>query len=353
MKRSGIIVILAVSVILLAFTGFYVRWNLASYDKTCFSCHEIKSSVGQWDLSAHGKLACKDCHGTALSSGFHSIKEKGKMVVSHATDNIPEKIRSSESQLLTMMVKCEQCHASEFANWKSSGHSATYAHIFLDEKHNKEEQLVTECIRCHGMFYEGNLDDLVKPHDTKGPWELVDPEIAENPTIPCMTCHKIHIRGSEKSIPDYANPKLTMFNKKKEAGSFALYTRQDNLHMKGENVVLGTIYDGERELLISDDPNQKLCLQCHAPNPLLQSGTHDDRTPSGVHEGLSCLACHDPHSNNPRNACVKCHPKFSHCGLNVELMNTSFLHPESPNNIHSVKCIDCHKDGIPEKANQP
>ena len=44
---------------------------------------------------------------------------------------------------------------------------------------------------------------------------------------------------------------------------------------------------------MSPDPRQALCYQCHAPLANTQVHSGDDRTPVGVHEGFSCLACHD------------------------------------------------------------
>ena len=39
-----------------------------------------------------------------------------------------------------------------------------------------------------------------------------------------------------------------------------------------------------------------------------QVGSGDDRTPMGVHEGLSCISCHDGHNENARASCKTCHP---------------------------------------------
>ena len=54
-------------------------------------------------------------------------------------------------------------------------------------------------------------------------------------------------------------------------------------------------------------------------------GSGDDRTPVGVHEGLSCLACHLKHGQQTRASCANCHPRLSNCGLDVEKMDTTFL----------------------------
>ncbi len=94
---------------------------------------------------------------------------------------------------------------------------------------------------------------------------------------------------------------------------------------------------------VSDDPIMRNCVQCHAPNAIHQAGTSDDRTPRGVHEGLSCVACHELHSNDARKSCQECHPAISNCKLDVTKMNTSYADSKSPNNIHFVACTDCHK----------
>ncbi len=69
--------------VLLLSGSFYAYWNRASPEKTCSSCHEIGRSVEMFGQSAHREMSCSECHGTALSNGFHSLKEKGMMVVNH------------------------------------------------------------------------------------------------------------------------------------------------------------------------------------------------------------------------------------------------------------------------------
>jgi hypothetical protein len=39
---------------------------------------------------------------------------------------------------------------------------------------------------------------------------------------------------------------------------------------------------------------------------------------------------------------------MSHCGIDVEKMDTTFVSASSPHNIHWVKCADCHQHGIPK-----
>ena len=39
---------------------------------------------------------------------------------------------------------------------------------------------------------------------------------------------------------------------------------------------------------------------------------------------------------------------MSHCGIDVEKMDTTFANAKSAHNIHWVKCADCHQHGVPK-----
>lgn len=169
-----LLVVAAFSIIgLILFGGFYGYWNTASPNKTCSSCHEIGKSVDSQTRSSHRNLLCKECHGTALSNGIHSLKEKGMMLISHLENNSGESIRLSEEQLLEVMTNCQKCHTAEFADWTSGGHSIDYQHVFLNVKHNSTEQLNFDCLRCHGMFFKGTVQDVVEPFNVMPPMPCI------------------------------------------------------------------------------------------------------------------------------------------------------------------------------------
>ncbi|NJK84839.1 MAG: hypothetical protein HC906_01520 [Bacteroidales bacterium] len=231
-------------------------------------------------------MHCKECHGTALSNGVHSLKEKGKMVINHFTNKIPEEIRMNEKQLLQVMDKCNRCHSSEFAKWKSGGHSASYAAIFLDSVHNKTEQLNFDCLRCHGMFYEGTTADLIHPLDTKGPWMFRVAEKADDPAIPCMTCHQIHTVGEPAQKPDHANPSTIFYSRKDKEDKVSFFDRHEKKHVSSSLLPQLKLVHHDSTVNVSEDDIMKNCIQCHAPNGFHEAGTSDDRTPRGVHEGL-------------------------------------------------------------------
>jgi len=343
--RIFILVSIVILIGLLVFGGSYGYWIVASPEKTCASCHEIGSSVKTMGESAHTQISCFECHGTAFSNGLHSLSEKSQMIFSHLKSKPEsENIRMTEAQYLETMERCVKCHQTEYAEWKSSGHSATYASIFLDEKHNKTEQLNFDCLRCHGMFYEKTINELVDPISTEGPWRLKDQVKAKQPVIPCMACHQIHSLGVPAKSPDYSNPNNIFYRRNLENNSVGFYSRHEKTHFHLSQLPTPVMLNGTDTVKSPDDPVYRLCVQCHAPSVWHQAGQGDDRTLMGVHEGLSCTACHERHSNNQRNSCLKCHPAISNCKLDVLTMNTTYSNPASPHNIHSVSCKDCHHE---------
>ena len=330
--------------LLLIFTSFYVYWNAASPQKTCASCHEIAGSVDMFAQSSHRGLKCSECHGTALNNGIHSLKEKGNMVVSHVKNKYHDDIKMNEEQVLAVMQDCKRCHENEYAGWLSGGHSLCYGDFLLNEKHNSTEQLNFDCLRCHGMYSGPDITGLVEPIDITGPWRLKDTILSLRPAIPCLACHQVHAEGSPAIRPDYANPVSIFYQRRPAVFKAGFYNRPDKIYYPAENLPGLKLWEGERQVKISDDPLMRNCVQCHAPDARHQAGTSDDRTPRGVHEGFSCLSCHDPHSNDARQSCQDCHPAISNCKLDVTTMNTTFSDPESPYNIHWVSCTDCHKE---------
>ena len=152
---------------------------------------------------------------------------------------------------------------------------------------------------------------------------------------PALACHHIHTLAGEKQ------PAKAHF-----------YDCRENLYFPVTALPSVAFTHEGRAVQVAKDPHQRLCLQCHAPSAAQghRLGSSDDRTPFGVHEGLSCLDCHQPHNNSAKAACSGCHPAVSHCGLDVEKMDTSFFSKTSEHNIHTVACRDCHPRGVPGAA---
>jgi hypothetical protein len=342
MSRIILITAAVLAGLLVISSSFYIYWSVAPPTRTCNTCHEINNSYDTWLLSAHRNISCSECHGTALSNGFHSIAEKAGMVRTHFREQYVEELRLSEEQVLESMESCIRCHQDAWSDWLAGGHSATYQSIFLNTAQNSKEQLNYDCLRCHGMFFGGSIDDLAEPISLTGPWKLKDTLKNDQPVLPCMSCHQMHSPGYPAVRQDYSLPSVMEYNRPPWNSSLSLYLRPEKMYFHVSVLPTPEIYFQDTAIRVSDDSRQRLCMQCHAPQANHLSGSSDDRTPRGVHEGLSCLSCHEPHNNDTKSSCKLCHPALSNCGLDVEKMNTSFAVPGSANNIHFVSCADCH-----------
>jgi hypothetical protein len=206
------------------------------------------------------------------------------------------------------------------------------------------------------MHFNGSVRDLVQPQNAQGPWHLVRKDLAGQPTIPCQACHQVHREGPLEVRPQ---ERFSVAGQPVH-DSLAYFDRREGIHFAATALTLPTLHDGARLVKISPDPRAAICYECHAPRQPEagtlaaanawgpQVGSGDDRTPIGVHEGLSCFSCHSGHNQNARASCKTCHPQMSHCGIDVEKMDTTFASAKSPHNIHWVKCTDCHQHGIPK-----
>ena len=315
----------------------------------CASCHEMAALVGAVHGSAHRNAGCMDCHEASLGTKLRHIRV-------HLGGKLPETIRLRDVDVLAMTANCKKCHQKEYAGWHSGPHSATYSQIFTDSIHNSKRRLMDDCLRCHGMHFGGPVRELVAPLDTKGPWKVMRPGLGDEPTMPCQACHQVHRQGSPESKPA-SRPSVT-------GGavddSLAFFDRRERAHFAAATLPIPSLHDGARPIRMNQDPRQRLCYQCHASR-VPETGTEaarsdwgppvgsgDDRTPMGVHEGLSCLSCHFGHNESAAASCKTCHPQMSNCGLDVEKMDTSFASAQSKHDIHWVKCEDCHQHGVPK-----
>ena len=336
---------------LLAMGGTYGAnlYYAAGHGTACADCHEMAGNVTAVHSSRHRNAGCTDCHEASLGTKLRHIRV-------HLTGGAPEVIRLREADVQQMMGNCQKCHQKEYAGWHAGPHSATYSEIFTNARHNTKRRLMDDCFRCHGMYFDGAVRDVVQPQDTKGPWHLTRPEMAGQATIPCQACHWVHREGSPESKPaeriSVAGPAVHE--------SVGWFDRRERMHFAGAALTIPTLYEGGRQLKVSPDQRQALCYQCHAPRQPEavsvaadkhwgpQAGSGDDRTPMGVHEGLSCLSCHNGHNENAAASCATCHPAMSHCKIAVEKMDTTFASKSSQHNIHWVKCTDCHQHGVPK-----
>jgi hypothetical protein len=344
--RRVAFVVVVVGVLALAVLGTATSYYGGSEGRGCPRCHEIGPSADSWAGSTHREIACQKCHGSSLTTDLRMHVKNASRVWIHSRGKAPGQIRIRHTEIPDLVERCGRCHARELADWRSGPHAATYTELFLDQDHNRGRLLVDDCLRCHGMHFEGGIEELVGPLDREGPWGLRVPSLAEQSAIPCLACHGIHRPGAPLAARAarvaLAGPEQPVL-----PPSVALYDRRSLDHVPVSRLTLPTMVDGERAVETNPDPRQALCYQCHAPRVSGQAFSGDDRTPTGVHEGLSCVACHMGHGQQTRASCANCHPRLSNCGLDVEAMDTSFRSAESSHDVHRVVCLDCHPEGVP------
>lgn len=353
LRFAGIAVASAVLLAIAATFGSSYYYT-SQYGQGCASCHEMAAYVSVVHAAPHRTEGCMDCHEAGLATKLRHIRI-------HLFGPIPENIRLREVDVLQMTSSCRKCHQQEYASWHAGPHSATYSQIFADPVQNSRQMLMEDCLRCHGMYFNGSIRDMVKPLSIKGPWRIVPPDMAGQPAIPCMACHQIHREGPQQNRP---TARISVAGAGVPA-SLAFYDRRETLHFAAAALSIPQLYDGARLVTVSQDARQALCYQCHAPRmPETSSvaaasawgpqvGSGDDRTPMGVHEDISCIACHGGHDQNTPASCKTCHPQMSNCGIDVEKMDTTYANPASAHNIHWVKCTDCHQHGIPKGKSHP
>jgi hypothetical protein len=347
--RAAVLAVAFVAALSFALIYGASYYYTSQHGQGCASCHEMAAFTSAVHMSAHRTTTCLDCHDASLATKLRHIR-------AHLISPRPESIHLRDVDVLAMTASCRRCHQHEYASWHAGPHSATYARIFADATHNTERRLTDNCLRCHGMHFNGAVRDLVQPMNTAGPWHLTSASLANEPTMPCATCHEMHREGPVETKPATrisASPAPIPV-------SLAFYDRREQLHFGAEQLPLPQLYDGARAVKVSPDQRQAICYQCHAPRipdngtaaaanhwgPQIASG--DDRTPMGVHEGISCFVCHTGHNENAASSCKTCHPQMSHCGIDVEKMDTTFTNPKSTHNIHWIRCTDCHQHGIPK-----
>jgi len=356
MKRYLKIAAMAVGLVaLLAVGGTYGAsyYYTSQYGQGCASCHEMANYVSVVHNAPHRTTQCMDCHEASLGTKLRHIRV-------HLFGTIPEAIRLRDVDVVEMVPNCEKCHHQEYASWHAGPHSATYGDIFTNPTQNRKQHLMEDCLRCHGMYFNGSVRELVQPINAQGPWHLLRADLADQPSIPCMACHQAHRQGAQETRP----AKRISVAGDAVHDSLAFYDRREGMNFVAASLPIPQLFDGARALKVSQDARQAICYQCHAPREPeagsaatanhwgTQAGSGDDRTPMGVHEGMSCISCHNGHNQNARASCKTCHPKMSNCGIDVEKMDTTYATATSKHNIHWVKCADCHTHGVP-KAKAP
>src|SRR5579864_108560 len=218
----------------------------------CARCHEIRQPFDLWRESTHRSVSCSACHGDSFTTDLSFHLSNARRVVKHIRGDVPEQIRIKGFDVVRMLDRCKTCHRQEFADWQAGPHSSAFSKILLDQKHNHQRLLMDDCLRCHGSYYEGGIRQLVAPLDTRGPWQIADPDWANAPVIPCFACHQVHRHGEPLAKPAQARPRPAT-GEEIERPSLAMFDRRELAHIAAVDLPLPAMLDGLRPVKVSPD----------------------------------------------------------------------------------------------------
>ncbi len=266
--------------------GAFCRFEYGSPEKTCTLCHEIRGARERWAQSPHKDVNCKDCHGGTLEALSDNVKRGVKHLRGADYAKLESTFCLSEKQVEELCARCAKCHRAEAEQWAKSGHGKPASVFLQDEKHNAAWKPADNCLRCHGMFLEGDMSNIAGRTD-----------LASRRAIPCIACHRLHAEDP-----------------------LQLFSRNEWTSMPAADLMLQKIVtpDGH-PVKRSPDAQNKLCASCHAANAEGIAGSSDDRTPLGAQEGMSCTDCHKGHGMKADASRGRCpHPQSASrnpCGV--------------------------------------
>jgi hypothetical protein len=244
LKRAVAIAGLLVAAVLLSVPGASLYYESGG-GKGCVNCHEMQTLYETWHSSSHRGIGCEKCHGGALTPDARFHWNNATRVYSHLRGDLPERIGFPNKYVQTMVERCQECHRQEYAAWQTGPHGASYARIFLDKAFNAKNMLMDDCLRCHGMHFEGGIGDLVAPVDRHGPWRLERAELANMPAMPCPTCHEMHREGPPLKKTD-VDARVPGPSQEIVRPSLALFDRRTQLYIPVSELPMPAMLEGAR-----------------------------------------------------------------------------------------------------------
>jgi hypothetical protein len=264
--------------------------------KTCLACHEIQPSAAEWAHGAHSNVNCKACHGGTVESAA-AFRDNLRRAWRHVSVKGAAPRGLSSEQVDRMSAACARCHRAAGDQWARSGHASPLSRFLEDARHNSAWSPADQCLRCHGMFLEGDVgtvlervclpDRYATAADLPRVWRIRSRRAAEFAAVPCLACHRMH--GGDP---------------------YMFYSRADSAHFPYTALHSQKIVSEAGPVRAPADPRSRMCRQCHAANAFGAAGSSDDRAPRGAHEGVGCLECHRGHDRRgTRRTCGSCHAK--------------------------------------------
>ena len=322
----------------------------------------------RFDLGAHEKLKCYDCHTKALgekkpiaaceqchakdNKHGERFKEFGdptpKCSTCHPTRSWKQNVFNHGAKTkfaLTFKhaaIKCRACHRgkgpADFENFNGeTGCKECHQHrtVHADKDHPQGKYKTTECLQCHkaGGSLEVEYDKLVsKYHGPKSNFPLVK----EHKNVPCEDCHTSRNAKGKTSF-------------EKESPECGARCHEDSLHkgtlgktctgchssgtwdaLKFDHNV-DTFPDGTKGYPLKGEHKNNKCESCHGVNRQFKDTPRECAAPG-------CHADDDAHKGRLGQQCEKCHVETGDNLFNHNTMSAFHL----DGGHLQVRCTDCH-----------
>ena len=259
--------------IVAAIVAGLARFEFAPPEKTCVLCHELKGTHKRWAQSAHKDVNCKSCHGRTIESFGDNLKRVYKHFTVADHSRIGFQMCLNEEQIDKITYRCITCHRAEGAQWMRSGHSSPVEKFLTNVVHNAAWKPSDVCLKCHGMFLEGDIEDVIGREKLSSVWTMKSARQGKRASVPCLACHNIH--GGK---------------------NLAFYLRGDKTSIQAETLHIRELktLDG-KTVSRGKSASSRLCTQCHAANAEGIAGSGDDPSLKCKPNGKDCLDCHKGH----------------------------------------------------------
>ena len=320
----------------------FQKEKVVADEKMCFSCHN--GTVGDSRI----KIWTGDVH--------------------KLTDEIPKHIKVPEDLPLDNgKIACRTCHTAHATGRPEQETVATSVFLRVE---NKNSEL---CRKCHTDHSDKNDHPFkeVKKGDIKEQLAHLDGKLGNNSTVICQSCHTPHSPKEKKLLIYYLqDSRLCTICHDDKVDDELYYIKgmlNHPINVKHERedeaekiIKLKGFYGEDKEvicltchnvhnakgdgLVIIDNKNDKLCLNCHKNKEKVKNTPHDmhkvkdfknikKKTPS---QAGVCGSCHDPHgwalklpdieADLITKGCLSCHIEDGYAPKKV-IDYTKFNHP--------------------------
>ena len=333
---QGLILLLALAlfVSVLYFNNYRTRSSVPD-ETLCSSCHSMKANLMTWEVTAHNKVGCSNCHSDISLTNVLTKEFTGSF-----TTPIKKTTPVSNDY-------CTECHTPERTVTGPGD-------LIIPHKLHMEKQI--SCNRCHDNVTHGKVAVEVLAATGKAPHEVTKAEATELtamgnrvPMRVCMECHNgkkaadnCSACHSNKDVPGSHTQDFTMFAHAVDASKdLASCVKCHEYDVKEQNKYdpKQTGLDYKRTYIRTNN----FCQDCHSKRPVTHDKNFIISHPQQVKSDTTCLVCHNKKpgelEREPAKGvyCNTCHNNES-----VHATDWIKQHPIDLKGKTTNECFSCH-----------